>query len=127
MDLKHKHKKISEHACDRAIQRYGIELTISDKNNIVFMIQTGNSIPMPELETGDKNMTFHYIVYRGIPFKALYRRSKGKSGGKVITFYPLNIDEYNLAVEKRIQQNLIYAKKLMKDAGYVFYKNWRKQ
>lgn len=79
---------MGDHAIERAIQRYNLNLTYKDEEEIIKQIKQNNMIPLGVSER-DKSMSFAYVLYKHIPLKVLYK------GNKIITIYPFDVDEYN--------------------------------
>lgn len=115
------------HALRRVFERYNLELEKQDINTIIGLIKQGQSIHMPELEPWGENNTFHYVRYKKLPIKVLYHRSKGQNQGKIITIYPLDVDEYNAAVLKQNQLKIRQAIKLLTKNGYIVRKKEEKE
>lgn len=107
---------MNEHAKQRAFERYNQEYTILDFNAIKDMIIKGHSYPIENLSTSKKRK-FHYVVYKHVPLKVLYANSY--SGSSVITLYPIDVDEFNEAVENKKQKEIKRAIRLLSQNGYL--------
>ncbi len=104
----------SEEHCDvRASFRYNRELSRQDLNNIISMIQTGNSLPVCKGNKG--KTTVHYVIYKKIPHKLVYN-FKHK---EIVTFLPLDVDEYNRIKEEDNNKRIESAIKFLNKNGYV--------
>jgi len=114
-----------QHVINRSLERYNQEFIKQDFDCIKTMILQGNSIPMPELETKSKKRCFHYVRYKKIPLKVLYAKARYGYESKILTVYPLDVDEYNAKLNEQKAQQLNKAIKLLKHYNYVIYKNWR--
>ena len=117
---------MTNHALDKALERYNKTLEKQDINTIIGLIKLGRSIPMPHLETYHKNKCFHYVKYKHIPMKVLYLRSKGNGTSRIITIYPLDVDEYNEALEKQIKERIEKAIIFLEKNGYEVFKKERR-
>lgn len=99
------------HAEERALQRYNKELGEYGIKQII------NSIKNKEyLEAGtaidDPEKKFVYVKFENIPYKVLYT---GEKKIRLITIYPINVEEYNnLVEEKRINKYIKY----LEERGY---------
>ena len=118
---------MSKHSRERAKERYNIELTKKDEQNIVEIIKQNKAIYLRQSES-DKRMHFAYIHYKHIPIKVLYLKTK--SGVKqIVTTYPFDVDEYNAMIEKQkkikeevFEQDIQFAINFLKTNGYIVYK-----
>lgn len=117
---------MSKHSKERAKERYNIELTDVDEICIKQLIKEGKSKFLYNSEE-NHNKKFCYVVYKNIPFKVLYNRSKKNIS--IITIYPFDADEYNRIIdeehEKKIKQfnsRIEKAIAFLKVNGYIVYK-----
>lgn len=118
---------MGKHALERTRQRYNMELSYSDEENIKAMIRNGRAIPI-DAETGDEDKHFAYVIYNNVPIKVLYvnwdKTSKLKG---IVTVYPIDVDEYNEAAEEALKDRIELTKKFLEANKYVVYKkNGRK-
>lgn len=114
---------MTTHAKERALQRYNSDLTDNDLLQMQNIIKNDQHIPLGVSET-NKNMKFCYILYNHIPYKVLYRnKGKGvKSRINFITFYPIDVEEYNKILEEKEISKINKAITLLKSKGYIVYK-----
>lgn len=111
---------MTNHAILKIEKRYNLELSFNDLENMMKIIQNGESICVG---SGGGGKHFHYVKYNHIPFKVLYKKSKGvKTEPKIITVYPLDVDEYNKAVLQRKEDKIQGMIEYLKSNGYEAYK-----
>ena len=123
---------MTKHSKERAKERYNLELTNNDEQNIIELIKQNKGIYLGQ-STNDKHMHFAYVHYKHIPIKVLYLKTK--SGVKqIITIYPFDVDEYNAMVEQQkkqkeetFEQDIQFAINFLKTNGYIVYKKINKQ
>ena len=111
---------MGNHAKDRAIERYNINLSHRATSIILDKIRNNDMIPLGTSEK-DKTMKFAYVVYKNIPLKVLYKRSI-KQVQNIITIYPFDCEEYNEVVQDDFQSKIDLAVALLKANGYIVYK-----
>ena len=118
---------MTEHAKERALERYNKELDDNDLAQMVECIKKGEILFLGR-SSQNKNMKFCYVKYNHIPYKVLYYNSnKGKRHKtKIITIYPFNWKEYNEALELEKQRQIEKAIYLLKKDGYIVYKRKKK-
>jgi hypothetical protein len=114
---------MTQHAKERALERYSKEITNLDLQQMINAIQQNNHIPLGCSET-NKNMKFCYVTYNHIPYKVLYHnKTKGKNSKiKIITVYPFDPDEYNEILETKKQKRIETYIAFLKSQGYIVYK-----
>lgn len=113
---------MGKHALERTQQRYNMELSYNDEENIKAMIRNGRAIHIDE-ETGDEDKHFAYVVYNNIPIKVLYANWELTSKLKcIVTVYPLDVDEYNKAVEGSFNDRLELTKLFLESNKYTVSK-----
>ena len=78
---------MSKHSRERASQRYNLNLSYADEKNIIEQLKQGKGIPL-NIDSGEKNKKFAYVVFNNIPLKVLYERSNAKGIKNIITIYP---------------------------------------
>ena len=113
---------MGKHALERTQQRYNMELSYNDEENIKAMIRNGRAIHIDE-PTNDEDKHFAYVIYKNIPIKVLYVNweltSKLKS---IVTVYPLDVDEYNKAVEESFKDRIELTKLFLESNKYTVSK-----
>jgi hypothetical protein len=97
--------KLEPHWKIRGLQRYNIEFTYKDIKNITESIYYGNSIKL-NIQTREDNLSFHYIKFKNIPIKVLFKDGGSLKNSKVVTLYPLEVEEANEVFEQA-ELNLI--------------------
>ena len=112
---------MSKHSLERIKQRYNLELTCADENNIISLLKQGKGIPL-DIETGEPKKKFAYVVYKNLPLKVLYEKSNKKGIKNIITTYPLDVDEYNEVQQRDFEFMLDSSIKFLKKNGYIVYK-----
>jgi hypothetical protein len=110
------------HAIDKSVQRYNMDLTFDEINYMIGVIKSGKSTPLLHLDTKDPRMSFHFVKYKKIPFKVLYKKKGKNYPASIITIYPLDIDEYNDVMDYIKQDNINKAIQLLKKNGYTVMK-----
>ncbi len=80
------------HALRRAKERYNLELEFEDLHKIMAIIKAGNAKFLYKA-TYDK--FFFALTYQNIPIKVLYQNNFMQRRQRIITFYPLDVEEYN--------------------------------
>lgn len=118
---------MTKHAKERALERYNQKLTDSDLKSIISQIRNQEHIPLGCSET-DKYKKFCYVKYNNIPYKILYHnKCKGVASKiTIITIYPIDVDEYNACLDKKKEEKINKAVKLLKSEGYIVYKRKNK-
>ena len=118
---------MTEHAKERAFERYNKELSDNDLDQMVKQIEKGEILFIKRSEK-NKNMKFCYVKHDHIPYKVLYHNTnKGRrSKTKIITVYPFDWKEYNEALELEKQRQIERAIYLLKKDGYIVYKRKKK-
>ena len=116
---------MSKHSRERASQRYNIELSYADEKNIIEALKQGRGIPL-DIDSGEKNKKFAYVVYKNIPLKVLYERSNAKGIKNIITIYPFDTEEYNEVQRQIFDGHIGMAIKFLKANGYIVYKRGQK-
>ena len=111
---------MTQHAKERALQRYNTELTDDDIEQMCNIIKQNNHIAVGICED-NKNKKFCYLKYNHIPYKVLYHNN-GKSKTKIITIYPLDVDEYNAILDAKHEEKLANRIAYLKSLGYIVYK-----
>lgn len=81
---------MSEHAKQRAFERYSINLTDADISKIVHDIVSGAACLVKKLSDRE---TIYLIKYQGTAMKALYH-----SNGAIKTFLPRHVDKRQISV-----------------------------
>ncbi len=111
---------MSKHAQSRAKERYNLQLTYSDENRILKLLNNDKGI---ELETVAKepNKKFAYVLYKNIPLKVLYQEDEGKAVA-IITTYPFDADEYNEVIALEFKSRIEQAKAFLQKNNYVVFK-----
>ena len=87
------------HAVDRAAERYNRELTRYDLSEMRKLILNGKRILLQVVREGS---ALYLLKYKNLPMKVLYNMETAR----VVTIYPLDIDECNTYLE---QLNKLYA------------------
>lgn len=103
------------HAQERAMQRYNKELTDTDLESIKKAIRNNQHTFLYNAKDDDTKK-FCYLKYKHIPYKILYKISKKKC--RIITIYPLDIDEYNNIEDEKKQKKIQSAINLLEQNGY---------
>lgn len=118
---------MTNHAKERALERYNKELGDNDLAQMVECIKKGEILFLGR-SSQNKNMKFCYVKYNHIPYKVLYyNNNKGKGHKtKIITVYPFDWKEYNEALELEKQRQIERAIYLLKKEGYIVYKRKKK-
>ena len=114
---------MTEHAKERAFERYNKELSDNDLDQMAKQIEKGEILFIKRSEK-NKNMKFCYVKHDHIPYKVLYHNTnKGRrSKIKIITVYPFNWAEYNKALDEHKQRKIDFAIQMLKNEGYIVYK-----
>lgn len=107
------------HAQQRALERYNSDLTKHDLEQMCTLIKSNQHIPISVCDE-NKNKKFCYVKYKKIPYKVLYHNSKTKV--KIITIYPLDVDEYNSFLEAKDLARITGYIKFLKERGYIVYR-----
>lgn len=111
---------MSKHSRARAVERYNIQLSKIDEQNILNKIRKQEAIFIKNSEE-NPNRKFVYVEYNNIPLKVLYLRTK--NGVKqIITIYPFDADEYNSLMKKDFESKINSAMQFLRVNGYVVYK-----
>lgn len=111
---------MSKHSRDRALERYNLEISKKEENEILDLLKTNQMIFLGNSEQ-DKNLKFAYVTYNHIPLKVLYSRS-AKGVKNIVTIYPFDADEYNTLMKDDFQHKIDMAIKFLKKNGYIVYK-----
>lgn len=113
---------MTQHARERAVQRYNVDLSFDDERKIIHKLRRGECIHV-EGEAHQDNRYFAYVIYNNIPLKVLYQENdkKGKIN-RIITVYPFDTDEYNNAEAKKFKDKIQLAIDFLKANKYVVYK-----
>ena len=113
---------MGKHSIERVKERYNMELSYSDEKNIMTMIKNGRALYI-EADTRDELKHFAYVLYNNIPLKVLYAEYEDTGKLKsIVTTYPLDVDEYNKAVESNLKDKIELAKEFLQANKYVVYK-----
>ena len=83
---------MTNHAIDRASERYGLHLHYSDLNKIIKIITSGKSIYSYKSEVDFR--VFHVVRYKNKTLKVLYQKgtNEPKRKQKIITIYPFGLE-----------------------------------
>lgn len=112
---------MSKHSRERASQRYNLNLSYADEKNIIEQLKQGKGIPL-NIDSGEKNKKFAYVVFNNIPLKVLYERSNAKGIKNIITIYPFDCDEYNEVHRQVFDTQIEMAVNFLKTNGYIVYR-----
>lgn len=112
---------MSKHSRERASQRYNVELSYADEKNIIEQLRQGRGLPL-NIDSGENNKKFAYVVYKNIPLKVLYERSNAKGIKSIITIYPFDCEEYNEVQRQIFDTHIEMAIKFLKANGYIVYR-----
>jgi hypothetical protein len=115
---------MSQHAKDRAKERYNLELSEFDKKRIMEMLRNNQMIFLGNADTPNKK--FAYVTYNHIPIKVLYSRT-AKGIQNIITVYPFDVDEYNDVMSKDFDNRIAFAIAFLKRNKYIVYKRKKNQ
>jgi hypothetical protein len=91
------------HAKDRFQERYNREFTWRDLKEMARLVTIGEALPLhnsPTTPDPGPGLAFYYVVYEHIPYRILITDPKEGRQRSIVTVYPLDVDEYNSAVEK---------------------------
>ena len=110
---------MGKHSIQRVKERYNLNLTYSDENNITSLIKKGNCIFLQQTGKAE-NQKFAYVEYKNLPLKVLYTRKN--KGITIITTYPLDVDEYNQVKEEEFNSKIQHCIAFLKTNGYIVYK-----
>lgn len=114
---------MTRHFEERSLERYNLEITPEIEGTLIGAIKKQNCIYLyPSKE--NNRMHFAYVIYKHLPLKVLYHKSKNRKF-RIITLYPLDVDEYNFYKEKQEQEKIEGYIRFLKKKGYIVYKNWR--
>lgn len=111
---------MSKHSRERALQRYNIQLSKSDEQDILEKIRNNQIISLGASEK-DKKKIFAYVEHNHIPLKVLYERTN-KGPKSIITVYPFDVDEYNELTKENFQRKINNAIAFLKKNKYIVYK-----
>ena len=103
------------------MERYNLELTYSDENRIMKLLNEGKGIYL-NLESQEPNRKFAYVLYKNIPLKVLFEEDENKRAVAIITTYPFNADEYNEVIALEFRSRLDRAKAFLRKNNYVVFK-----
>lgn len=112
---------MTKHSRERALERYNIELTPTDEKQILAKIKSNECISLKSSET-DKHKKFAYVLHHNIPMKILYMRTNKGGPSKIITIYPIDVDEYNHLQSEIYQSKINCAINFLKKNKYIVYK-----
>lgn len=115
---------MSKHSRKRTSERYNIDLTKKDEQNIINLLKENKFTYLYKSEKEEKRH-FGYVIYKNIPIKILYERSNKGGIKAIITVYPFDVDEYNEMLNQQKEQFLSridMAIKFLKKNNYVIYK-----
>ena len=90
---------MSKHSRQRARERYNIELSKIDEQNIITLLRENKFTHLYKSEVEPKRH-FAYVIYNNIPIKVLYERSNRGGVKTIVTVYPFDVDEYNNTLSK---------------------------
>ena len=113
---------MTTHAHDRANKRYNQDISVIELSCMAYEIKKGNSLFVADV---DKNMSFHYVTFKNIPYKVLYstkfKRQDGtyKSKPTIVTVYPFDVDEYNKLSEEYSKNRINDIINELKHIGYT--------
>ena len=107
------------HAQDRALERYGKELSTYDILSIQHAISSGQSTFLYNSEQ-KKKRRFCFVKLNHIPYKVLYEKTKRNI--KIITIYPFDVEEYNNILEQKLLEREQKYVQFLKSRGYIVYK-----
>lgn len=83
------------HALERIEQRYNLQLRGWELKKILCRIEKGLYIKKWHSDKNVNNVFYFYVLYKNIPLKIVAKPTR------VITVYPLDVDEYNRIKEER--------------------------
>lgn len=112
---------MSKHSKERIQERYNLELTYSDENNILKIVNKGQAILLSK-ESNNPNRKFGYVLYKNIPIKILYEVDESDRAVSIITSYPFDADEYNEVIDSIFKSHIHTAMKFLQKNGYVVFK-----
>lgn len=88
-----------DHINDRAFIRYGHNIDVNDIKCLKSQILGNRSLFIGVSNNLNcENMEFHYAVLNKVPVKVLFNKTTDFNGGFIVTLYPIDVDEFNLAL-----------------------------
>lgn len=113
--------EMTQHAQERALERYNINLSKRDEYAIIEQIRNNAHTPL-NLPTTGNNRKFAYVVYKNIPLKVLYERANKGGVKQIITVYPFDAEEYNKVMQLQFDSKIDLAIQFLKKNKYIVYK-----
>lgn len=120
---------MSKHSMDRMKERYNLEISKKEEQDIINLLRNNDFIFCGSAENDPKHLKFAYVHYNNIPIKVLYYRSNQGGVKQIITAYPFDVDEYNNLYDEiknkaeiKFKSSLEYAIIFLKKNGYIVYK-----
>lgn len=117
---------MSKHSRERALERYNIELTKYDEQQILQKIKSNDCYSLGHTQE-DITKKFAYVTYHNIPMKVLYKRTNKKGPSQIITIYPFDADEYNKLHLNIYESQIKSAIAFLQKNKYIVYKRKEKQ
>ena len=112
---------MSKHSQSRTMERYNLELTYSDENRIMKLLNDGKGIYL-DLESQEPHRKFAYVLYKNIPIKVLFEEDENRKATAIITAYPFDADEYNEVIALEFKSRIDRAKAFLRKNNYVVFK-----
>lgn len=86
---------MTNHAKQRAEQRYNTFLNKKDRKKILKMITHNKCYPLEYENLHYKNRRLCYVVFNHIPLKIIYAISKNNRAVALVTMLPFDVEEFN--------------------------------